>query len=512
MSNGNSGAQVAVRRNVHTLETEGPELAAFARGVAVMQTRPREDPTSWIYQANIHGTRDMDLMRAWDTCQHGSFFFLSWHRMYLYWFERILREASGEASLALPYWNYSVDGQRALPAAFRVPAAPRNPLYVRQRNRDINEGVPLDESEGVFDRAFRFENFAAPRGELSFGGWIVPRPQHFSNGHGQLELQPHNNIHTRIGGLMSDPFTAARDPIFWLHHANIDRLWKRWLDLGGGRDFPPRTGAAAPWWEAIFVFFDERGEPVQMTGADIVDTVGQLGYRYDDDPEPAPEERVERVERVEGRMAKKAAGRAAKAKEKGMAAAQEQPRRAAGVQPRRAAHEQPRPVAGVQPRRAVLGKSAGEIMLHGMPVRAPVRMRRGAALEAASIARADVVEERLRITLNQVDFERYPSMTYEIYLNAPEGQAPGPRSRYYVANLGFFGLTPPADVSFDITSTVAALRESGEWMGEPEVSFIPTLRPAVMAAEADAPMEEMEMEMEMEVEPVTIGEVTIMAA
>jgi hypothetical protein len=53
-----------------------------------------------------------------------SFFFLSWHRMYIYFFERILRAASGDPNLALPYWNYSDPAQRALPVPFREPARP----------------------------------------------------------------------------------------------------------------------------------------------------------------------------------------------------------------------------------------------------------------------------------------------------------------------------------------------------------------------------------------------------
>ena len=60
---------------------------------------------------------------------------------------------------------------------------------------------------------------------------------------GGLESLPHNVIHSVIGGvapggnpndwrdlgLMSLPITAALDPIFWLHHSNIDRLWNVWL-------------------------------------------------------------------------------------------------------------------------------------------------------------------------------------------------------------------------------------------------------------------------------------------
>ena len=52
---------------------------------------------------------------------------------------------------------------------------------------------------------------------------------------GELENLPHNRVHVRIGGqngFMSDPATAALDPIFWLHHCNIDRLWEVWRNQG----------------------------------------------------------------------------------------------------------------------------------------------------------------------------------------------------------------------------------------------------------------------------------------
>lgn len=49
---------------------------------------------------------------------------------------------------------------------------------------------------------------------------------------GALELDPHNTVHVMVGGLggiMTDPNYAALDPLFWLHHCNIDRLWSAWL-------------------------------------------------------------------------------------------------------------------------------------------------------------------------------------------------------------------------------------------------------------------------------------------
>ena len=42
----------------------------------------------------------------WGTCEHGTLWFLPWHRFYLHYFERTLRKQSRDPALALPYWNY----------------------------------------------------------------------------------------------------------------------------------------------------------------------------------------------------------------------------------------------------------------------------------------------------------------------------------------------------------------------------------------------------------------------
>src|SRR3712207_7149215 len=43
-----------------------------------------------------------------------------------------------------------------------------------------------------------------------------------------MEGNPHGRAHTRFGGSISSIDTAARDPLFFLLHANVDRLWARW--------------------------------------------------------------------------------------------------------------------------------------------------------------------------------------------------------------------------------------------------------------------------------------------
>lgn len=54
-----------------------------------MMARAPNDPTSWTYQAAMHGTVVMPAMPLWNGCEHGALHFLSWHRWFLYFLERI---------------------------------------------------------------------------------------------------------------------------------------------------------------------------------------------------------------------------------------------------------------------------------------------------------------------------------------------------------------------------------------------------------------------------------------
>src|SRR5262249_10216763 len=153
------------------------ELMSLRRGVAQMMSRnnaPRGSADfrrSWVYWANMHRHFGADCSGAitgsgmagvqtftasnpdetatWCKCAHGTNQFLTWHRMYLWYFERVLQQAAGDPSLRLPFWDYESNG--TLPAAYRdatyvnennqtVP----NPLRVNARQAGLNNGtVPL---------------------------------------------------------------------------------------------------------------------------------------------------------------------------------------------------------------------------------------------------------------------------------------------------------------------------------------------------------------------------------
>lgn len=423
-----------VRPNIGTLDPAGVQIASLRKGVSEMQKRQPTDPTSWQFQANIHGTSAAMPDPLWKQCQHGTFFFLSWHRMYLYFFERVLRAASADDSLALPYWNYNDPTQRALPVAFRDPADPANSLYVGQRNDGINDGAELPASATISSVAFALTNFAAATGSShGFGGQRVAGPGHFMQPHGALERQPHDGIHDLLGGpdgWMSDPNTAASDPIFWLHHANIDRLWKRWLDQGGGRRNPTNDEV---WMSTPFTFSDETGKRVTMTGKDIVDTAGQLNYRYDDDPPPAVHAEIAATTMA-----------------------------AVGAAP---------PTGG--PAKLLAAAAAAQpIKLAAEPVAIDLKPTDDARAEVARVMGAAPGVSRLTLKIEGIDYDKRPGVYYEIYLNLPkDAKNPSASSPSYVGNLTFFGLKEAqghggmgaASHHYDVTGVVRALRARKEW-------------------------------------------------
>src|SRR5207244_3970381 len=113
---------------------------------------------------------------------HGNWWFLPWHRGYLYYFERIVRKMSGSDTFRLPYWPWEKDGQNVLPVPFRDAKyqGQDNPLFDGTRV-EANQGNPLRPAtqSGSFavdwETALAIEGFSTPFAELSYGGLRTPK-------------------------------------------------------------------------------------------------------------------------------------------------------------------------------------------------------------------------------------------------------------------------------------------------------------------------------------------------
>ena len=114
-----------------------------------------------------------------------------------------------------------------------------------------------------------------------------------SNEIGQLDVQPHGSTHVEVGGVMARFETAALDPVFWIHHCNVDRLWETYArDLEHGYPFENGSGAGTAaqqsWIGQQFRFRRPDGTTKVWKAPDVLD-LAVLGYAYDTTaPPPLP--------------------------------------------------------------------------------------------------------------------------------------------------------------------------------------------------------------------------------
>ena len=218
-------------------------LPALRRAVARMKSLPPADPRNWERFAEIHG----------NSCPHGNWYFLPWHRAYLVSFEQVVRELSGKADFALPYWNWTAD--RQFPAAFAAGDRNSNPLF-NARPGLANLRLADDMVGGqVMSRILASPDFEAfgstrPRGQNDASA----RWQRRMGSKTELEFNPHDGVHQAVGGDMGQVALSSRDPIFYLHHANVDRLWSAWNARGRSsrrRERWASTPGCSTWAAAI---------------------------------------------------------------------------------------------------------------------------------------------------------------------------------------------------------------------------------------------------------------------
>ena len=294
------------RKSVYGLPVDDTTLEWYSKAVTEMKTRPTDDPTSWAYQGAIHGlSRNPDTNQYWrqyrpfptsgvtpfwKQCQHQTWYFIPWHRMYLAYFEQIVAQTivdlGGPAGWSLPFWNYSDTANPDalnIPPAFTSPANATNPLWMPNRRDSVQRST-------VSLVALEIPIFTTTGTTNGYGGRVT-RFNHGGGQSGGLENLPHNHIHMDIGGAMGDPNTAALDPIFWLHHSNIDRLWQVWLNQGR------RTNPTSPnWLNLDFNFHDKDKNPVTMNSSQVLDTRTVLsGYTYEGVPSEVPARSSEEI-------------------------------------------------------------------------------------------------------------------------------------------------------------------------------------------------------------------------
>lgn len=448
------------------LSTEGQAmLKIYADGVSKMKALFESDPLSWTFQWYIHAvrgdrTKAAELSRlypvpgpertlasiVWSTCQahfnHANEpFFLPWHRMYVLRFERIIRKLTNQPTFTLPYWNYSAAGSThgILPAPFRTTTSS---LFVSNRIAAVNAGKAIDASSpGALATTALSQCSYNPQGAV----------QGFCQA---LDSSLHGNVHVLIGdskNMGSVPW-AARDPIFWLHHCNIDRLWASWNK--GGRSNPTST----TFLNTTFTFADENGQQVVGKVSDVL-SILKLGYAYSAYEQVSPCTQSSSTALTESEPS----------------AAQEE-----------SAREATRVLAAPAP-----------VPLASEPVQVQLKM-----LEApATVAPDTALDRRIRklapstrvyLVISKLQAAAQPEILYEVYFAPSEETRGKPPAGHRVGTINFFNAVSHGEdaqslvnderfVSFDITRLVRRLQLEERLKAEPSVTIVPAGEPATDA-------------------------------
>lgn len=237
-----------------------------------------------VLQLKANGTYDRYVAEHRDlffTGIHGSAIFLPWHREFLLRFELDLQ--SIDPSVTLPYWDWTVD---------RLPTSSLWRVDFMGGDGDNNDRVttgPFAFSTGQWNITVTdpiLDPGPALRRALGSAG-SLPRASQvnaslartsYTPFNSDLEVFVHNGVHNWVGGSMSAG-SAPNDPVFFLHHCNVDRLWAVWQTqhpgvphfVGGGPGFG-LNDPMQPW----------ENEPNPPTPAHVLDH-RTLEYTYDTD-------------------------------------------------------------------------------------------------------------------------------------------------------------------------------------------------------------------------------------
>jgi tyrosinase len=224
------------------------QLADFRE--AITEAQKTSDDRGFQYWAGIHG------LPLPISCVHHRELFLPWHRAYLYLFEKALQDRI--PGVTVPWWNWTNHAE-GVPGPYAKGKANgrKNPLF----------DSPIQPSGRAAPSQARTSRSPGSPGALPSAAEVeaVLGNRDFFTFQAQLE-SIHDGVHVWTGGTMGDISTAAYDPLFWAHHAMIDRLWYLWQLRH------PGAGPPAP-------LLDRALAPFPMTVRDTLQ-VSQLGYDY----------------------------------------------------------------------------------------------------------------------------------------------------------------------------------------------------------------------------------------
>jgi tyrosinase len=259
--------------------------------------------------------------------------FLPWHRLMLLLLERNMQRILPDPDFGLPYWDWAAEGEKEIPdqlasplwdadclggngdaalgdtvttgpfseaSAFRVRVEADGNGNLRPADRPLRRSfLPTTPAPPFFDRSLPeraqlaatldLDTYDAQDWDLNAAGfrnllegWAdIPAPTPAFPPHPAPNL--HNQVHVWIGGDMS-PSTSPNDPVFYMNHCNVDRIWAAWQDRYPTAPYLPPGTASADLFrhridDPLYSIFARDDQGTQWLVRDMLD-VSTL-YAYD---------------------------------------------------------------------------------------------------------------------------------------------------------------------------------------------------------------------------------------
>ncbi|KAF7556469.1 hypothetical protein G7Z17_g1391 [Cylindrodendrum hubeiense] len=343
VKSGVSSTNVPIRKNINDLQAAGgPQWDLYIRSLIVLQKTSPSDQLSYFQIAGIHGKPYVEWNGAGSStsngwqgyCPHGENLFLPWHRPYLVLYEQRLvataiKLANGypanvratwlkaAQTLRAPFWDWA--RQVSVPTAtvtkrftITIPNGAGGTKKYTVDNPLAAYYFPkaaLNGQFGTFDTGAQIYRCRSPQSYPAsanaamrarpYKSWVYDAftssttfDQFASTGSTGVSLeQIHNAIHWdgACGYQFLDADFSAFDPLFMLHHANVDRLWTYWQFIRptqaifkssyrGGARFNTRDGATITPDSPLQPFYRSNG---QFHTSNSVTSIRQFGYTYE---------------------------------------------------------------------------------------------------------------------------------------------------------------------------------------------------------------------------------------
>lgn len=279
---------------------------AIRKDANTLTTAERTEFVTAIQALKAEGIYDQFVLRhanAIMSAIHRCPAFLPWHRRFIFDLERELQRVSGNSNLGIPYWNWPSGGANASmwddnllggngdaggvvqTGPFRTgqwtvinsSGLPAGPL-MRAFGQN---GLPTLPTQTEIDQVMAVTPYDMP-------SWNINSNPSFRNQvEGWIGPNLHNRGHVWIGGSML-PMTSPNDPVFFMHHCMVDKIWHEWQIRFPNQGYLPANGG--PFGQNLTDPMNNTPSgPIGSRPIDVLDSIA-LGIEYDDSviqPQPS---------------------------------------------------------------------------------------------------------------------------------------------------------------------------------------------------------------------------------